>query len=135
VRQLQIVLRPEYLGTISVTLRLEGKRLLVTIEAEKPDTVNAMRHDKTILDGIIQGIAADAASVTITVRDAGTAINGQQPDASASGYSTNAGTANHGGGAKSSPGKPPGAKPLQIEELPHEKHQHIDSLRLGVVVI
>ncbi len=134
-QQLQIVLHPGHLGAINVILRLDGKRLSVTIEAEERETAGVLRRDKTVLVALLHGVAQGAAAVTVTVRDAGLTGRGQQPDDWSGGFSGNAGTSGQDRESGSIPDKARGARTGRQEEPIHDKSTPSGRLRRGIVVI
>ena len=69
IKALKIILEPEQLGTVHVSLTLRSDGLHVKITADKATTAEALRRDQHQLDGMLRPLGVDGltAPVTITI--------------------------------------------------------------------
>jgi hypothetical protein len=71
-RQLKIALRPDELGSVSVTLRLRDSALSILIETSVPEAADILRRDRGLLDDMLKPLTGEGkgAEVTIVSRQA-----------------------------------------------------------------
>lgn len=68
VRIVELALQPASLGALSITLRLTGAGLRVTVSASSRETAELLREDREALAALIEGAGYDASEVIVSHR-------------------------------------------------------------------
>ena len=66
-RSIKIILQPDQLGTVQVSLTLQHEGLHVRIIAGEAGTADMLRYDRHQLDGLLQPLAGDAQGSRVTI--------------------------------------------------------------------
>jgi hypothetical protein len=135
-RHLAIILTPDDLGTVSVTMRLEKNELSIAIRVSSQEVAERLHRDRTMLDDMLRPVIGDAIAPVITIAAAdtnggsfgfesiasgnGSASNSQEPDT---------------GRERQSTGKEDRSQEPDDRMIPHEDSSSAVRSRPGVLVL
>ena len=71
-RQFAIKLKPDDLGTVSLTLRLQDKQLSIAIGVSSTEIAERLHQDRALLDDMLRPVIGDMVMTVVTIRVADT---------------------------------------------------------------
>lgn len=87
IKYLKIVLTPDDLGEVEVSLKLRGGDLAIAIAASEPRTADLLSRERKLLDDLVSSIINDTAVATVTIA--------YQPRDAAAGFGTSENQQSH----------------------------------------